>query len=43
MIQKTEELKEQLQKQLAKVDEKTQVQIVNDQLLQKIKLNYFQL
>jgi len=39
LIQKTDELKEQLQKQLAKVDVKIQVQIVNNKLLQEIKFN----
>ena len=39
LIAKTEELKKQLEKQLAKVDNATQQQILNSKLLQEIKFN----
>ncbi|MEI6815527.1 MAG: class I SAM-dependent DNA methyltransferase [Bacteroidota bacterium] len=39
MIAKTEELKKQLETQLAKVDGATQTQILNSKLLQEIKFN----
>jgi type I restriction enzyme M protein len=39
MIAKTEQLKKQLESQLAKVDKKTQEQILNGKVLQEIKFN----
>jgi type I restriction enzyme M protein len=39
LIAKTEELKKQLEKQLAKVDGATQTQILNSKVLQEIKFN----
>jgi len=39
MIAKTEQLKEELESQLSKVDKKTQEQILNGKILQEIKFN----
>jgi len=39
LIEKTEQLKKQLEKQLAKVDKATQTQILNAKVLQEIKFN----
>jgi type I restriction enzyme M protein len=39
LIEKTEQLKKQLEKQLAKVDKATQIQILNAKVLQEIKFN----
>ena len=39
LIQKTDELREKLKKQLDKVNSKTQLQILNSKLLQDIKFN----